>query len=249
MYANHTDNWQEFMYTTAQGGNVTLEELEYARATLSSKHYKQEFEASFETLMNTVYSCFNRIDNVDSGVEDIGSDIYVGMDFNVSPMTAVIGAKVTNQLHIFDEIEIMNGNTEEMCQHLKACYPDRNIIIAPDPSGKARKTSAPVGQTDFSIIKSYSFKIISPNKAPPVVDRINEVNAICKNAKGEIRLFINPKCKQLIKCMDGLTFKKDTSLPDKTLGLDHMTDALGYLVHMLFPISKKEMSKMKVIGL
>lgn len=249
MYGLYTLTWEVFTYTTAQGGNVTLEELEYAKSTLSPKHYRQEFEASFETLMNTVYSSFNRNSNVDTGVEDIGSDIYVGMDFNVDPMSAVIGSRVTNQLHIFDEIEIMNGSTEEMCEEIKSRYPNRNIIIAPDPSGKARKTSAPVGQTDFSIIKSYKYKIMSPNKAPAIVDRINEVNALCHNAKNERRLFINPKCKKLIKCIEGLTYKKDTSLPDKSLGLDHMTDALGYLVHMEFPIIKKEMNKLKIVGL
>lgn len=241
--------WKTFSFTTAQGGNVSLEELEYAKQTLSIKHYKQEFEASFETLSNTVYSSFDRNVNVDIGVEDLGETIYVGMDFNVDPMSAIISSKVTNQLHVFDEIEILNGNTEEMCEELKRRYPKRKIVVAPDPSGKARKTNAPVGQTDFSIIKSYGYQILAPNKAPPVVDRINEVNALCQNAKGDRRLFIHPRCKKLIKCLDGLTYKDGTSLPDKSLGLDHLTDGLGYLVHMEFPIIKKDLKKLKILGL
>lgn len=249
MMAMRKRNWKAFAYTTAQGGNVTLEELEYAKEHLNAKHYAQEFEASFETLSNTVYSAFNRNKNVDSGVEDLGLEIYVGMDFNVDPMSAVIGSKVVNQFHVFDEIEIPNGNTEEMCEELKRRYPGRKVIVAPDPSGKSRKTSAPVGQTDFSIIKSYGYQIIAPNKAPMVVDRINEVNAMCENAKKQRRLFINPKCKKLIKCMDGLTYKEGTSQPDKTTGLDHMPDGLGYLIHMEFPIVKREMRKMKLQGL
>lgn len=245
----HKRSWKVFTFTTAQGGNVTLEELEYAKETLSLKHYKQEFEASFETLSNTVYSSFDRKSNVDPGVEDIGSEIYIGMDFNVDPMSAIVGSKVTNQLHVFDEIEITNGNTEEMCEEIKKRYPNRKIIVAPDPSGKSRKTSAPVGQTDFSIIKSYGYQIIAPNKAPAVVDRINEVNAICQNAKGIRKLFIHPKCKKLIKGMDGQTYKKGTSQPDKKSGLDHMPDGLGYLVHMEFPIMKRDMKKLKLQGL
>lgn len=249
MDAKAKKNWASFTYTTAQGGNVTLEELEYARETLSKKQYEQEFEASFETLGNTVYSSFNRNKNVDVGVEDLDLPIYVGMDFNVNPMSAVLGSRVTNQLHIFDEIEVPNGNTEEMCEEIKRRYPKRKIIVAPDPSGKARKTSAVVGVTDFTIIKSYGFTIIAPNKAPAIVDRVNEVNALCENAKGKRRLFIHPKCKKIIKCLDGLTYKEDTSLPDKKLGLDHMTDALGYLVHMEFPIKKRDLQTLKVVGL
>lgn len=249
MDAKAKKNWAAFTFTTAEGGNVSPEELEYAKETLSKKHFEQEFLASFETLGNTVYSSFNRNKNVDAGVEDLGLPIYVGMDFNVNPMSAVLGSRVTNQLHLFDEIEIPNGNTEEMCEEIKKRYPKRKIIVAPDPSGKARKTSAPVGQTDFTIIKSYGFTIIAPNKAPAVVDRINEVNALCQNAKGKRRLYIHPKCKKTIKGLDGLTYKKDTSLPDKSLGLDHITDGLGYLVHMEFPIKKRDLQTLKMVGL
>jgi hypothetical protein len=249
MFAKSDPRWKAFSFTTAEGGNVTAQELEYAKATLSKKHYRQEFEASFETLMNTVYSAFDRNKNVDAGIEDLGLDILVGMDFNVDPMSAVLGSRVTNQLHLFDEIEISNGNTEEMCEEIKARYPKRKVIVYPDPSGKSRKTSAAVGVTDYSIIKSYGYTIVAPNKAPAVVDRINEVNAICQNAKGERRLFIAPKCKKIIKCLDGLTYKEDTSLPDKKLGLDHMTDGLGYLVHMEFPIMRRNLETLKIVGL
>lgn len=242
-------DWQNFSFTTAEGGNVTKEELDKARYMLSKKKFNQEFMASFETLSNRVYSAFDRNKNVDPGVVDLGQDILVGMDFNVNPMSAVLSNRVTDQLHVFDEIEIENGNTEEMCEEIKHRYPNRKIIVYPDPSGRARKTSAPVGQTDFTILRSYGFRVVAPKKAPAVVDRINEVNAICENAKGQRRLFINSKCGKLIKSLDGLTYKKDTSQPDKTLGLDHITDALGYKAHQEFPIVKKELVKSKLLGL
>lgn len=252
MYADDPSNedWEYFSYTTAQGGNVPLSEIEYAKNTLSKKQFDQEFNASFESLSNLVYSAFDRHRNTCDSVQDDGSEIYVGMDFNVSPMSAVIGNKVADQLHIFDEIEIENGNTAEMCQEIKTRYPDRKIIVCPDPSGKARKTSAPVGTTDFTIIANdFKFKIMSPNKAPLVVDRVNEVNALCENVNGIRRLFISKKCKNVIKCLSGLTYKTGTSIPDKSLGLDHMTDALGYLIHMLFPINIRKLSTPKLIGL
>lgn len=250
MYGLNNEDWESFSYTTAQGGNVTESELEYARATMSKKEYEQEFEASFETLSNTVYSSFSRLGNVDIGVEDDEDlPIYIGMDFNVCPMTCVIGNRIGDQLHIFDEIEIMNGNTEEICEEIKRRYPGRKVIIAPDPSGKSRKTSSPIGQTDFTIIRSYGFKIIAPNKAPLVVDRINEVNAMCENASGVRRLFIHPRCKKLIKCLDGLTYKEGTSQPDKKLGLDHFPDGLGYLIHMEFPLVKRIVKKVQIYGI
>jgi len=42
----------------------------------------------------------------------------------------------------------------------------------------------------------------------------------------------------VIKCLAGQTYKEGTQIPDKTSGLDHMNDALGYLVHWLNPIRR-----------
>jgi hypothetical protein len=43
-------DWQTFQFTTAEGGNVPLIELESAAQELDERTYRQEFNASFETL-------------------------------------------------------------------------------------------------------------------------------------------------------------------------------------------------------
>ncbi|AUR89738.1 terminase-like family protein [Vibrio phage 1.132.O._10N.222.49.F8] len=236
--AIHNDQYASFMFTTADGGNVHESELEAAKKDLPEMVYKQEYLASFEMLANRVYSYFDRLENVQQ-CKDTGAELLIGMDFNVSPMTAVVGVRVADQLHIIDELELMNSNTEEMCAEIKRRYPKRRITVYPDPAGNARKTSATVGDTDFSIIRRHGFQLIAPKRHPLVVDRINTVQSLLKNADGDRRLFIDPKCQALIKCLDGLTYKDGTSAPDKSLGLDHMTDGLGYLICQEFPISKK----------
>ena len=70
----------------------------------------------------------------------------------------------------------------------------------------------------------------------PLVDRLNTVNGMLCNAKGVRRLLIARSCKHLVKALDGLTFKEGTKIPDRTLGLEHITDALGYLVMGVFPM-------------
>ena len=247
--ADSKPDWKAWQFTTADGGNVPPEELEAARLDLDERTYNQEYLASFESLTGRVYYEFDRHLNVSADLIDTGAELLVGMDFNIAPMSAVIGVKAgVDQLHILDEIVIMNGNTELMADAINRRYPARRVYVYPDPSGRARKTSSPVGQTDFSILAAHGFRVLSPPSAPLVVDRLNEVNAMFKNASGERRLFIHPRCKTLIKCLDGLTYKEDTSQPDKTLGLDHLPDALGYLVHYEFPIAGK-LSKMKIVGI
>ena len=232
-------NWGAWTYTTAQGGNVKPEEIEASRRELPPRVFAQEYLASFETLANRVYSNFDRTIHVTQNLATLDStrEIYVGIDFNVSPITAAVCVKVVDQLHVIDEIVIDNSHTQELASEIKARYPNHKIRAYPDPAGRQRKTSAG-GKTDFAILEQSGFAVYAPSAHPPVADRINEVQAMLLNAKGERRLFVHPRCKEVIRSMDGLTYKKDTSMPDKSLGLDHITDALGYLVHYEFPIHR-----------
>ena len=268
LYCHATDpanrDWWGWQFTTADGGWVPPEELVSARSEMDEKTYRAEYEASFESVAGRVYWGFDRELSVSSQVEDQGGPLLIGMDFNVDPMSCVVGCRAADELHIFDEVVLSNSNTEEMADHIEAKYATRgltdleleriraagrvegttgvttrrrDVIICPDPSGKARKTSAPVGQTDFTILRRHGWKVSAPSSAPAVVDRINTVNALLKDAAGHRRLKIHPRCKHLIKSLDGLVYKPETNQPDKTSGLDHQADALGYLVMQQFPMA------------
>jgi hypothetical protein len=64
---------------------------------------------------------------------------------------------------------------------------------------------------------------------PQVVDRVNNVQSLLCSAAGIRRVTIHPtKCPLLVKALEGLTWKEGTNTIDKTLGLDHITDAFGY---------------------
>jgi phage terminase large subunit len=172
--------------------------------------------------------------NIDEGVLDTGAEIYVGMDFNVNPMSAVIAVKAADECHVLDAIELQTSNTDEMCEELKRRYPTRTVIVCPDPSGKARKTSA-AGKTDFSIIQSYGFQVRAPSAAPAVRDRENNANAMYE-ADGRRRVRIHPDAKPLITAASNLTYKEDTSVRDKKSGFDHILDAFDYLLWQEFNV-------------
>jgi hypothetical protein len=159
----------------------------------------------------------------------------IGMDFNVSPMTAVIAQRAGDQYQFFDEILLMNSNTPEMMQEINRRYKGRHGVVHPDPSGVARKTSAPVGQTDFVIIEQAGWPVYRATLYP-LVDRINTVNARLCDAQGRRRVLISPNCKHLIKALDGFMYKEKSKIPDKRSGLDHITDALGYLLVAACPL-------------
>ena len=235
-----------FHFSTAHGGYVSANELALLRSTMDRKLYCQEIEACFELQSGRVYHAFSR----DLNVADVplipGITLLVGMDFNVDPMTAVVAQKIGEQCHVSAEIVLPNSNTFEMMRELLLRYPHQRGVVHPDPSGAARKTSAAVGQTDHEIIRQAGWQVYSL-KPYPIVDRVNSVNAMFENANGRRRLFIDRKCKNLIRALDGLTFKAETNLPDKSTGLDHISDALGYLIMGVFPMLKNEVTITQVL--
>jgi hypothetical protein len=245
MAAKLLENWAAFQSRTDQGGYVLPDELASLGAEMDPKRYKQEFEASFQTLQNRVYYAFDRELNVTNLPPLPNADLLIGMDFNCDPMTAVIAQRAGDQCQIIDEIVLSNSNTQEMMHEINRRYKGRHGVVHPDPSGNARKTSAPVGLTDFVIIQQSGWPVYRTSPYP-LVDRINTVNARLCNADGRRRLLISPKCTQLIKALDGLTYKPGTKIPDKRSGLDHIADAAGYLIMGVFPMITNTVSVQQI---
>jgi phage terminase large subunit len=231
------DNWASWQFTSLSGGRIPQEEIEQAMRDLDERTFRQEFLASFETYAGRIYYAFDRKENVKE-FEDINTDvIYIGCDQNVSPMSAVIAVRQGDKLIIIDEIVIYGSNTDELVDEIKHRYPRSKVFVYPDPSGNQRKTSAG-GRTDHTILQNAGFLLKAPRSHLPVRDRINAVNSRLKDTMGNINLYISPKCKRTIECLEKQTYKEGTVQPDKDSGYDHMMDALGYMVSYLFPIKR-----------
>lgn len=80
----------------------------------------------------------------------------------------------------------------------------------------------------------------SPRAPWKIRDKINAVNMGLMDANGKRRIFIHPRCKELIKSLRTLTYAPGTGLPNKNLGVDHAFDALGYLCLQSFNLAKPE---------
>lgn len=234
-FALNQKNWSAFTFTTIQGGNVPPEEIEAAKQDLDPKTFAQEYEATFNTYSGTVYYNFDYSKNV-KHIEEIDPGIiHVGMDFNYDPFAVIIAQIRGNQVHVFDEIMMRGSSTDDVVNEIRLRYPHSRVVVYPDPAARQKKTSAG-GKTDLSILMNAGFTVKVRQSHTPVRDRVNAVNAKLRNAAGDRTLFISPKCKNTIDSLQRLTYKEGTSQIDKDSGLDHMSDAVGYLTDYLFPI-------------
>jgi phage terminase large subunit len=167
----------------------------------------------------SVYNNFKREINVKEYKGQI-SKPFIGMDFNITDMCAVVFVRTATEIHAIDQFEGFY-NTDELCLAISQKY--KGAIIYPDASGDNRHSN---GNTDHQIIRSHGFNVYSNKKNPLVKDRVNEVNMGFKNKT----LFVNPNCERLINALEQQAYKSNGE-PEKGNGHDNIIDAFGYGVY------------------
>ena len=236
-------DWISFQFTTLDGGNVPIEEIEQARLDLDARTFRQEYESQFEQYAGIIAYAFGDHNYLAAPGIQAHTPLILGMDFNTSPMSCVIMVRTRDGLHAIDEIAIYNSNTTEMIDEIKTRYPNNPITCYPDPSGIARKTSAN-GNTDIRLLEQGGFTVRYHRQHAQVKDRINAANSLFyKREDGTTKFYIDPKCKNTIKSLKNYSYKEDTQIPDKGEH-DHFFDALTYPIEFLFPIQKPQVTQL-----
>jgi hypothetical protein len=236
--------WKSYHYDYKSSPFLDADEIERIKHTVDPLEFNREYLARFEDSGNSVFYCFDRKVNVRNDLEDFGEgeDVHVWIDFNVGIMAAAAFAVRGKQIHVLDEFK-GHPDTESLAENIKARYKkDGNRIYAyPDPTGRSRKSSAPVGRTDFSILESHGMRCLARPKSPPLVDSVTAVNRKFKNAAGGSDMFIRPSCKGVIESFERTVWvdgNPDTAAICKKDGVEHYSDGGRYAVEYLFPVLK-----------
>ena len=158
--------------------------------------------------------------------------LKIGIDFNVMNCNAVVCVTTGGKLLVVDEI-VKQRDTDALAREIKRRYPTNKIFVYPDASGAARSTIN-ASKTDIAILESYGFTSMALRSNPPVKDRVQTLQAVLENSKGQIRMSIYSKAKRLIECLELQSYDEKTGDPDKQNGYDHLNDALGYLCYREF---------------
>lgn len=230
--------WKSWQFPTITSPFIPKKEIEQARRDMDEKSFRQEFEASFETMSGRVYYAFDRRTHVGDFELNPHLPIYVGQDFNIDPMSSVIIQEQPNgEIWVVDEIVLFGSNTQETADEMaRRYYRHMNQIrIYPDPAGNNRSHGR--GESDLDILREAGFKSIKfKRKHPAVADRVNSVNRLLKTAEGVVRLKVDRKCRHFINALEQTIYKPGTREVDKTAGVEHAADAFGYYADLEHPV-------------
>jgi len=204
------------------------------------------------------YKSFDRIRHVANVSYNPDEVLHLSFDFNVKPYLTLTVWQVyvneaTGRKKAIQIDEILgfepNNRTEAVCRLFTEKYPYHRggVFIYGDPSGRKEDTRNEKGHNDFRIIvkalSRYNPRTKIADSAPPVVQRINWINAIMAANEGSIEIWINENCKYTIldytqgkEKADGTkfkeTFKDDTGVQCERY--HHISDANDYFLTKIF---------------
>ena len=251
---SHMEDNAEFGYYIWPSSEVLSPSvIQKAKDILDPKSFAQEYEASWETKSGLVYYAwlaqYYPKGNIDNDIKyDKSLPVYIGMDFNVDPMTATLSHHVLNndsklETWIFDAFFIRNSNTRDLTERILNKYNDApSYVLTPCNSSSKRQTSQEIGKTDLKIIEDIFLKrkcilrIARRSQNPPISDRVNVLNSRLYHKM--IRINCNEDgCKELVKDFEALSYKEGTSDIDDTNKMrGHISAALGYSEEYHFDI-------------
>jgi hypothetical protein len=243
----HIDSrWRTFFYTYKDSPLLSSEEIENAKKHSDPVSFAREYLASFEDSGLNVFHTFSRKDHVDADLPYFEEEevVHAAIDFNIMLNATSFSAVRGDQLHVLDEHK-GSANTEELVRAIRGKFPTQKIICYPDPTGKARKTSAAIGVTDFSILRDAGFQVLARQKSPAIIDSVAAVNRKLKNAHEDIDLYVHPRCSGLIESLERTVWlenRPETATIDKRQNLEHFSDGLRYLVEYLWPVHRGKVS-------
>ncbi len=212
---------------------------ERLKSSYDDGFYRQEALGQYLSLQGgLVYSSFDRREHIKPLQVNPSRPILWALDFNVDPMSSVVLQMEKTKVLVLDEIVIRHASTQQACAEFEKRFPRHygGLVIYGDASGNSQQTT---GASDYQIVREYfranygatvNYKV--PKANPGVRERVMLTNSQLRSASGEIRLFVDPKCKELIKDFEQVSYRADSNAIDKEKDRSrtHLSDALGYLL-------------------
>lgn len=230
--------------------------IESAMRTMSPKQFKQEYCASFETATGRIYEDYAKANQCS---EQIASHevLHWMHDQNFTPLSSAIGVVRSGIPCLLDEIVLESAVSKQSAEEFVEKYKNHDnkmVYVYGDPSGRAGEKHG--HKSDYNDIEDvlrlnhWKFERRVRPAHPAIKDRQNAVRAMIRNAKGEIRMFVNPSTAPW--CHKGLAtvqLKKGSSFQeDQTNQYQHITTAIGYFVDWHWPAGRTETKSGKVSG-
>jgi hypothetical protein len=157
--------------------------------------------------------------------------LKLSFDFNVDPVTCVVGQSNDTCIRIFKSFSVSNSDTEGLCDKILAWLPNKpwRIWVTGDRNGFNRGTSS--SRNDYQIImdklRISEYGLMAPRVNPSHRDSQTLVNSLLQNFDVAIHA---PECAELVEDLKYVTMVENSKKPeiDKKKHGAHSLDNFRY---------------------
>ena len=168
---------------------------------------------------------------------DYNHPIKLSFDFNLEPFATIIYQTPDNDtIKVIDKIRLNNSDIYQVCDAIKAKYPNHFFIVTGDASGKNR-TGVARGKT------SYWYIIKQELGLKDVQIRLRGINlgliesrVLCNSALQHKKIIIDESLKELINdCQYAIVDDKGILVKDRKKNANDFLDCLRYSIDIEWP--------------
>lgn len=175
---------------------------------------------------------------IDSYIPNRHLPITISFDFNVEPMTALIGQRVDLwQSYAFDEIHLAVGSSEEVCEIIKARYPQwiGNMNITGDATGRNRTAVTRGNLNHYKVIKQQLDLLDRDILVPTQNMAVKDSRVLCNSVMQHAEWRITSNCTHTIADMTNAQVDEFGDLIKSKENGQHHTDTARYLIGTFYP--------------
>lgn len=221
--------WCSVKATYQDNPRMTADDIASARRTMTEAHFRQEYEADFNTYEGQIWKLERKhiIGMDECEIKEVPDrsrmDIIGGLDLGYKDSTAfvIIGYDWNDdKFYILDEYQAEQKVTSK---HAAAI---RELIDKWDPDFIFADPSAAQTKADLA----YEYDIITSNAKKSVLDGIGYVGSLVENDK----VFVLGTCKHALEAFDGYAWDpNDKLIKEKPIHnhASHMADAIRYALY------------------
>lgn len=238
------DNWAFFHFTsydncTDVGGYLQRSEIEEAKMQLDEINFRQEYLAEYVDANDRpfLYAFDEKRHVIDSYEPNPHLPLLLSWDFNKIPMTCLIGQQTDIWTsYIFEEIDMPDGSTPEVCEIIIANYIKwrHNLAVTGDATGRNRTALVRGNLNHYRVMKDMLELTDDEIRVPKQNLALSDSRVLCNSVLKNAKFYITKNCKKTIK--DALMAMVDDDgelIKNGTYPL-HKFDALRYHIACCF---------------
>lgn len=234
-YKKGFEDWNSWVKTSYDNPYLSAKEIDAARSQLDDLTFRCEYLAEDVDIVGKPFAyAFSEEKHVGKCEFNSGMEVLLGFDFNVDPIVCVAAQLYDDRIEYIKDFTLANSNTYELCDAIRAWFPNALFVVTGDATGRNRSALAQGNINHYDIIRKklllVDTQIKAPSVNPHVADRRVLLNSVLQNFKV---VFDAENCKNTIRDMkyvevdDYGDIKKDRSSEVKKA--DHI-DAASYLL-------------------